>query len=304
VEGTTKESTGAKRASCRAGEHAGMKAKHVTSLGGGPWSYVSSSMAVTAVPPASETLMKSALDIARGAGDITLEWFKSSKLTVETKDDGSPVTQADKAAERYIRERIEEVAPGSRLVGEEEGESEGSADAELTWYIDPIDGTKGFSRGVPLYATLLAVEDEHGYAVGVIHIPATGETVWAGRGLGAHTDAGPARVSDVGNIDGAFVTTSDVSRWECAVFSRMQDAGVNVRGWGDGYGWLMVATGRIDAMIDLGAGTPWDFGPLPVIIPEAGGRFTDLDGNVSIHSKSVVASNGRFHDDLLRVLRG
>jgi histidinol phosphatase-like enzyme (inositol monophosphatase family) len=257
---------------------------------------------VTAVPAASQELLDTALSIARGAGDVTLKWFRSKDLAVETKDDGTPVTQADRAAERYVRERITEYTPDSAIVGEEEGTSAGTSN--ITWYVDPIDGTKGFSRGVPLYATLLAAEDEHGYAVGVIHIPATGETVWAGRGLGAWTDDGPVRVSTRADLKGAFITTSSVNRWGGDVFTRIHDAGLDVRGWGDGYGWLMAATGRVEAMIDLGAGTPWDFGPVPVIMSEAGGRFSDLDGNVTIHAKSVVASNGLVHDDLLNVLRG
>jgi histidinol-phosphatase len=257
---------------------------------------------VTATPPASKELLDNALDIAKGAGDVTLKWFRSSSLAVEEKADGSPVTQADTAAERYIRERIAEVAPDSNIVGEEEGSSEGTGG--LTWYVDPIDGTKGFARGVPLYATLLAAEDAHGFAIGVIHIPATGETVWAGRGLGAFTNDGPAKVSNRKELKGSFITTSSVSRWGGDVFARIMDAGVDVRGWGDGYGWLMAATGRVEAMIDLGAGTPWDFGPVPVIMSEAGGRYSDLYGNVSIHSKSVAASNGFIHDELLTLLRG
>lgn len=257
---------------------------------------------MTAVPVASQELLDTALDIARGAGDVTLKYFRSSTLAVETKGDGTPVTEADKAAERYVRERISEYAPNSAIVGEEEGSSEGTSG--LTWIVDPIDGTKGFARGVPLFATLLAVEDEHGYAVGVIHIPATGQTVWAGRGLGAFTEDGPARVSTCTELKSAFVTTSSVSRWGCDVFKRIHDAGIDVRGWGDGFGWLMAATGQVEAMMDLGIGTPWDFGPIPVIMSEAGGRSSDLDGNVTIHSKSLVASNGLVHYDLLKLIRG
>jgi len=233
---------------------------------------------------------------------MTLQWFGNADLAVETKDDGSPVTEADKAAERYIREQIERVAPDSSLVGEEEGSSQGPSG--LTWYIDPIDGTKGFARGVPLYATLIAVEDEHGPAIGVIHLPATNETVWAGRGLGCHTPAGPARVSKTSSLAGSFVTTSSVSRWGSDVYGRVDSAGVDIRGWGDGYGFFMVATGRVDAMIDLNGGSPWDYAPLPVIISEAGGRFSCLSGTSSISTPSVIASNGILHDDLLRAVNG
>ncbi len=246
--------------------------------------------------------MEVAVKIARGAGDVTLKWFRSSDLSVETKSDGSPVTEADKAAERYIREEIEKFAPNSSLVGEEEGKSAGTSG--LTWYIDPIDGTKGFTRGVPLYSTLIAVNDEYGPAVGVIHIPPTNETVWAGRGLGCFTDAGAARVSAKNNLDDAYITTSSVSRWGVDVYARLDAQGANIRGWGDGYGFLMVATGRVDAMIDLHGGNPWDYAPLPVIISEAGGRFSCLDGTTSIDTPSVIASNGIIHEDLLRAVNG
>jgi histidinol-phosphatase len=257
---------------------------------------------VTAVPAASQDLLDTALDIARGAGDVTLKYFRSSTLAIETKGDGSPVTEGDKAAERYVRERIAEYSPDSAIVGEEEGQSSGTSG--LTWYVDPIDGTKGFARGVPMYATLLAVEDEHGYAVGVIHLPATGETVWAGRGLGAFTNDGPARVSDRSELSGAFVTTSSVSRWDRDALQRVFDAGIEVRTWGDGFGWYMAATGRVEAMVELGHGTPWDFAPVPVIMSEAGGQFCDLDGGRTIHSNSAIASNQKVHDQLISVLRG
>ena len=254
------------------------------------------------VPAASSELLEAALDIARTAGDMTLKWFQSSTLAVETKGDGSPVTEADKTAERYIRERIEELAPDSSIVGEEEGSSVGSS--ALTWYIDPIDGTIGFTRGVPLYSTLLAVDDEYGPAVGVIHIPATGETVWAGRGLGAFSNHGAARVSDVSQLQGACITTSSVSRWGADMFGRVHAAKMDVRGWGDGYGYLMVATGRLDAMADINGGKPWDFAPLPVIMSEAGGRLSDLSGEVNINSPSILATNGFVHEELLSVLNG
>jgi histidinol-phosphatase len=253
-------------------------------------------------PPAPQSFVDDVIAIAKGGGDLTLEWFRSARLQVETKSDGTPVTEADRAAERYIRERIEELTPGSRLVGEEEGTSEGTSG--YTWYIDPIDGTKGFARGVPLYSTLVAVEDEHGYVAGVIHIPATGETVWAGRGLGAHTNDGPAHVSAAEGLEGSYVTTSSVSRWGSDVFTRVLHAGMDIRGWGDGYGFLMAATGRVDAMVDLGVGKPWDFGPMPIIMSEAGGRFSDLDGEPTITSPSAVATNGTIHDALLRSING
>lgn len=253
-------------------------------------------------PDVSAELLEDVADIARQAGDLTLKWFRSSSLSIETKGDGTPVTEADKAAERYIRERIEMVAPDSSIVGEEEGVTNGTSG--LTWYVDPIDGTKGFTRGVPLYSTLIAVEDAYGPAIGVVHIPATGETVWAGRGLGAFGNDGPVHVSKTAQLAGAYISTSSVSRWGCDMFTRVDNAKMDVRGWGDGYGFLMVAMGRVDAMLDVGAGKPWDYAPMAIIMAEAGGRFSDLDGAVNIHSPSVLATNGLIHDELLSVVNG
>lgn len=253
-------------------------------------------------PVVAKQLMEDAVEIARGAGAVTLEWFGGNALAVETKADGSPVTAADKAAERYIREQVDRVAPSSGFVGEEEGSAPGTSG--LTWYIDPIDGTVGFARGVPLYATLLAVNDAFGPAIGVIHIPATGETVWAGRGLGAWNADGPISVSKTSSMDKVLVTTSSVRRWGTPVYDRVVATGAKIMGWGDGYGWLMVASGRADAMVDLHGGCPWDFAPVPVIMSEAGGKFTALDGTESIETSCGVASNGLVHDVLLQLING
>ena len=252
--------------------------------------------------PADESFVASVLQIAELGGRKTLDYFSKPDLNVDWKADGSPVTAGDKAAERVIREGIENLAPNSTIVGEEEGYKEGNTG--LTWYVDPIDGTKGFTRGIPLYATLVAVNDEQGPLAGAIHIPATGESVWAGRGLGAFTHHGRARVSDVADASNAWVTTSSVKRWGTDVYSRT-DAGVdNICGWGDGYGFLLVASGRIDAMVDLHGGSAWDFAPMLVIMHEAGGRFSALDGSCSVEGPSGVATNSLIHDQLLKIING
>lgn len=255
------------------------------------------------IPAVDAALMEDARHIAQGAGKLTLRWFRSQTLDVEEKGDGSPVTIADKAAERAIREEIESKYPASSIIGEEEGTRE--CDSTLTWFIDPIDGTKGFVRGVPLYATLLAVNDEYGPAVGVIDIPALGETVWAGRGLGAFCDQGVACVSDASSLAGAFITTSAINRWSDSLIMTLKARGVQLRGWGDGYGFLLAATGRVEAMLDIfpEAGVhPWDFAPCPVIFSEAGGRSSALDGSSSIFTPSMLASNGLLHNELLSII--
>lgn len=255
-------------------------------------------------PPVSPVLLRDAVDIAIAAGKLTTKWFRSSSLNVETKGDGSPVTQADKAAERAIREELAAKYPDSSIVGEEEGAS--SSSGKLTWYIDPIDGTIGFTKGVPLYSTLLAAYDEHGPAVGVVYLPATEECVWAGRGLGAHTPDGIAKVSNVSQMKGAIVTSSEVGRWPVSVFSDLQGRGANIRGWGDGFGFYLVATGKAEVMFDFAieaeVAHPWDFAPMPVILREAGGRFTSIDGSEDINSPSMFASNGQLHDEMLKLV--
>lgn len=239
---------------------------------------------------------------ARAGGAVTLGWFGHVGLVVDAKGDGSPVTQADLAAEHVIRDLLAESHPDSTIVGEEHGTIEGSSG--LTWYVDPIDGTQRFARGVPLYATLVAVDDEFGPAAACIFIPATNDIVWAGRGLGAHTDAGPAHVSNKDSLDNAFVSTSSVRRWDLELFTGLRDAGVQICGWGDGYGFLLAATGRIDAMIDQGAGQAWDFAPMRVIMDEAGGAYSAFDGSDSITTGNGMASNGMIHKALLDLIPG
>jgi histidinol-phosphatase len=252
-----------------------------------------------AAPPVDADLLEVAVAIAREAGDLTLGWFRSATLSIDTKDDGSPVTEADRAAERRVRERVEALAPGDAVVGEEEEDTAGTTGR--TWYVDPIDGTKSFVHGVPLYTTLLAVDDEHGPAVGVIHIPALGETVWAGRGRGCWHDGRPAGVNDRATLAGSYVMTSGFDYWPPEVLPRILAAPVVLRTWGDGYGYALVATGRAEAMVDPIV-NPYDIAPMRVILAEAGGRFTDLSGTPRHDGGSGVATNGRLHDELLALL--
>src|SRR5690606_36748108 len=162
-------------------------------------------------PPVDQETLDTAVILLREAGDRTLRWFRATDLEVAQKSDGTPVTAADRDAERYLRERLSRAFPGDGILGEEEAPTESQTGRR--WILDPIDGTKAFTCGVPLYSNLLALEDEHGLAVGVINLPALGETVWAGRGLGCWSERGPARVSSHSSLEGAYVMSSAFDHW-------------------------------------------------------------------------------------------
>ena len=252
-------------------------------------------------PPCDPVLLDDLVTIAKEAGELTLRWFRSDDLAVERKGDGTPVTEADRAVEALVRRLVAERHPGDGVLGEEEPEQAGTTGRR--WIVDPIDGTKAFTRGVPLYTTLLAVEDEHGVAAGAIVVPALGEAVWAGRGLGCFHDGRPCRVSGTASLAGAYLTTSDYGHWPEEMLLAVRRSGVAMRTWGDGYGYLLVATGRVDAMVDPVV-APYDVAPMPVILAEAGGRFTALDGTEGYAGGSGVATNGTLHDDVLALLDG
>jgi histidinol-phosphatase len=245
-------------------------------------------------------LLEEVVDLLRQAGELSLHWFGSGGLRVDRKSDGTPVTDADRAVERFIRQEIGRRHPDDAIAGEEEPDQPGNSGRR--WIVDPIDGTKAFTRGVPLYSNLLAVEDDEGIAAAAINVPAIGQMVWAGRGLGCYFNGEPARVSGQGRLEGAYVTTSGFDAWANGAFIRVKQEGAFLRTWGDGYGYLLVATGRVDAMVDPVA-APHDLAPMPVIIAEAGGRFSDYAGhNGEIRGGSGVASNGAIHDGLLAAL--
>jgi histidinol-phosphatase len=244
-----------------------------------------------------QDLMEFAAAIAREAGAVTMRHFRAADLAVESKADASPVTTADREAEALLRERIRARFPADAVVGEE-GDDVGGTSGR-TWYLDPIDGTKSFVHGVPLFTVLVACDDADGPAVGVIHAPALGELVVAGRGAGCFSGDAPARVSATARLEDAYVMTSGFEWWPEELRLLADRAPFTMRTWGDGYGYALVATGRVDAMVDPSAAV-WDLAPLPVVIGEAGGRLTGLDGLDGVTSGSAVASNGLLHDELLR----
>ena len=249
-------------------------------------------------PPVSESLLDEVGDLARRAGRLTLDWYRPS-VEVVIKGDGSPVTEADRAAEEMLRRELTERYPRDAVVGEEFGHSDG--DSGRTWFIDPIDGTQSFVRGVPLFATLLAMEDTHGIAVGVIDLPALGQTVVAGRGLGCFLNGRPTSVNDRTEIEGSVLCTSGYDLIPDEVAERLRRSPLILRGWGDAYGYALVAGGRIEAMLDPVV-RPWDVAPMAVIIPEAGGTFTDCTGVPDFRSGTGLATNGPLHDEILELV--
>jgi histidinol phosphatase-like enzyme (inositol monophosphatase family) len=268
-----------------------------------------------ALADAASKRLAVALDAVRQAGDLTLRWFNRPDLAVVEKADRSPVTEADRAAEALLRERLLAAFPGDSFLGEESGVTAGTSGFE--WVVDPIDGTKSFIRGVPLYATLVGCRHEGRGVLGVIAIPALRELVYASQGGGAwHAVGGAApvraAVSRRGSLSAGLLCTSDF-----VSFGRRADAAARgrpardrleascllTRTWGDGYGYLLVATGRADAMVDP-IMNAWDAAAVETVVVEAGGRFTDWEGRSRIDGGDGVATNGLVHDAVLGLLAG
>ncbi|WP_419841273.1 inositol monophosphatase family protein [Candidatus Poriferisodalis sp.] len=251
-------------------------------------------------PSADEGLVAAVRDIAAAAGSLTLRWFGRRDLGVTWKRDGTEVTEADRAAERFVRERIGEQFPDDAVFGEEEG---GSIRPDgRTWIVDPIDGTRGFVRGVPLYATLVALVDRHGPLVGVIDLPVLGHTLAAGRGSGCWLDDHRCRVTDRSALRGALVNTSDFATFGAPQFDALRSCGAMLRTWGDAYGYFLAATGQAEAMIDPVCEV-WDLAPMPVIMAEAGGTFTDVAGRPEYRNRSGIATNGLLHAEIVEAMR-
>jgi len=249
------------------------------------------------------------IDIAQAAGRHTLKYFRSAELVVDAKSDDSPVTVADREAEQLVRRLIAEKFPSDTVQGEEFAEQTGTS--SYRWVVDPIDGTKSFVCGVPLYSTLLALELDGQPLAGVIFIPALDEIVVAAMGQGSWYRSDDAEhwkrtaVSTKTDIDAAVFVTSQVDTFEARgaddAYKRLEKAAWISRSWGDGYGYLMIATGRADIMIDPEC-NPWDVAAILPIVVEAGGKFTDWKGNATTRGGDGVGTNGILHEAVLRLL--
>lgn len=252
-----------------------------------------------------KVLLEFAVEVAWRAGRATLAHFQTG-LGSDRKADGTPVTAADREAERIARELIEARFPEHGILGEEMGEARPRASRR--WILDPIDGTRSFLRGVPLYGVMVALEEGGEAALGVLHFPALqGETVFAARGEGCWWDGRRARVSEEGDLSRALLLTTDVERLilegHRAAWDRLRAKGALVRTWGDCYGHALVATGRAEAMLDpvLAA---WDAAALAPIVDEAGGRFTDWRGRRTHTGGSGISTNAVLARGLQEIVRG
>jgi histidinol-phosphatase len=250
-----------------------------------------------------------ALDVARRASELILGYYQSESLAVEAKRDTSPVTAADRGAEELIRKQIQKEFPGDGVLGEELGETPSSNN--FRWILDPVDGTKSFIHGVPLFGTLIGLEFGDRVVLGVCRFPALDEVVYATEGTGAWWQVGKgnpraAHVSQVDRLSEALFCVTTVSGWERIgrydAFEKIRAQAKLTRGWGDCYGHALVATGRADVMVDPSM-NPWDAAALVPIVQEAGGSFCDWTGKTSIHSGNGVSVNFALRETVLALLK-
>ncbi|MDX6760181.1 histidinol-phosphatase [Streptomyces sp. F8] len=257
--------------------------------------------------------LRLALELADAADAATMQRFRALDLKVETKPDMTPVSEADKAAEEVVRAGITAARPDDAILGEEYGLKGGGP---RRWVVDPIDGTKNYVRGVPVWATLISLmaEGEDGVfrpVVGVVSAPALGRRWWAAQGSGAYSGGAlgeptPIEVSRVGELGDASFAYSSLSGWEeqgrLPGFLDLTRACWRTRGYGDFWPYMMVAEGSLDLCAEPELNL-WDMAAVAVVVQEAGGRFTGLDGVDGVHGGNAAASNGLLHDVMLDLLR-
>jgi len=240
-------------------------------------------------------------ELADRAGEMALSYFRNDP-EVTWKADSTPVTEADLAIEAMIREELGRRFPADAIRGEEGG-IEGSS--ERMWIVDPIDGTRNFAAGIQVWANLLALKVSGEYVLGLANAPALGERYAAVRGMGATWNDEPMRVSAVERIVDGMVVFGDIEAWigtsQHDRFMGLMAGAQRGRGFGDFWGHMLVARGAAVAMIEPQL-SEWDFAPLVVIVTEAGGRVTQVDGSAPVHGGSLVSSNGLVHDDVLAAL--
>ena len=251
-----------------------------------------------------DRVLQVAVEAARAAGDVALKYFRRG-VEVTLKADRSPVTQADREAEQVIVELLGREFPTHGFLGEELG-ARGSKD--VRWIVDPIDGTRNFVRGIPIWAVLIALEERGEITAGVILNPVSGELWTARKGQGAFLGDERLRVSEVSSLEKATLVHASLGpvrrggHWDG--FLRLVDATDRQRGFGDFMCYTVLAEGKAEISVEAPDLKPWDLAPVKLLVEEAGGRFTDFAGAPSIYSGTALASNGRLHDAALRLIRG
>jgi len=246
--------------------------------------------------------LETAIAAAKAGGEVARRYFRSG-VTVEYKSDRSPVTRADRECEAKIIESLRAAYPDYGIVGEELGERAG---AGARWIIDPIDGTKNFIRGIPFFASLIGLEEEGEITLGVIYAPALDDLLYAAKGQGAFDGRGRVHVSNIAPLRDGMVVFGGLDvfrtagRW--SAFERLVRVSGRQRGFGDYFGHTFVARGQAEAMVELDL-KPWDLAAIKIVVEEAGGRFTDLEGTATIYGGTAVASNGAVHDEILEIFR-
>lgn len=250
--------------------------------------------------PALRELLDVAVDAAYLGGRRALSYFRTN-IEIETKRDNTPVTRADKESETLIREYIAKYFPSHSIIGEEHGRTEG--DADYRWIIDPIDGTKSFVCGVPLWGVMIGVEVKGEVVAGAVYIAGEDSMVSAARGMGCTWNGRVARASKITRLEEATVccTSIQTAMKRSDAYERVAAKAKLVRGWGDCYGHILVATGRADVMLDPMM-NPWDCAPLLPILQEAGGTFTTWAGEPTIWGKDAVSTNGALQKEVLAIL--
>jgi len=243
-----------------------------------------------------------ALELADMADVMTMARFRDVDLVVTTKPDLTPVTEADRAVEQALREGITRARPGHGIVGEEFPTVGGTA---WRWILDPIDGTKNYVRGIPVWGTCIALQREGQAMVGVVSAPALGRRWWAALGEGAFADGSPIRVSQVKDLADAQLSYDSVMSFEAyGLGERFLDLARRcwrTRGLGDFWSHVLVAEGAVDVAAEPEVSL-WDVAAVQVIVEEAGGRFTDLSGAARPDGGSAVSTNGLLHDEVLAAL--
>jgi histidinol-phosphatase len=256
------------------------------------------------VNPAWRNRYEIAVEAAHRGGRAALAYYDTG-LPVEWKSDHSPVTVADRETELVLRNALLGAFPDDGFLGEEHGETPGTSG--FRWIIDPIDGTRNFVRGIPVWATLVGLEYQGEQIAGVCDVPTLGHTYRALRGDGAYRNERRIRVSDIDDLSRAMVFYSSLSWFVKAgkrdEFLELSKRAERLRGFGDFYGHLLVAQGSGEIMVEHGVHA-WDVAAIKPIVEEAGGTFSDWDGTPSIHKPDVLITNGKLHREVLKILRG